>query len=77
MFSWVTARRAVPVGGSIDIEIVLLCGAPNRAADSHPVAHSCFNQLELPAFSSVDALRQKLIEALVNDDKTGGRFDIK
>ena len=75
-FSWCTARRAVPVGGSIDLEIILLCNVKD-GEDSNIKAHACFNQLELPPFSSATKLREKLVEALLNDTATDGRFDDK
>ena len=38
---------------------------PVNVTDEHlPVAHTCFNLLDLPVYSSKDQLRSKLIQAI-------------
>jgi E3 ubiquitin-protein ligase HUWE1 len=47
----------------------------HRAANSSalPTAHTCFNQLDLPEYSSVDTLKQRLLLAL-REGSTGFGF---
>jgi len=66
---FVTGSNKVPLGG-----FALLQGTSegvqqfsiHRAYDTNqlPTAHTCFNQLDLPPYESIDILKQKLLFAV-------------
>lgn len=50
-----------------------------RAADSLPISHTCFFRIDLPAYSSEEILKQRLLYAINfcgDIDADRGRFDI-
>jgi hypothetical protein len=59
---WVTGRCAIPMGG-LDTKIELRC--EDESDDTRlPRVQTCFNALYLPAYQTVEVLRQRLLLAL-------------
>jgi len=61
---FVTGSSSLPVGGiknlspQLNVELVL------NDDDQLPSAHTCFNTLDLPLYSSADVLKEKLLLAI-------------
>ena len=65
-FRWVTGRCAVPLGG-LDMKIELRLEAGGLGDETRlPRVQTCSHALFLPAYTSVGALRQRLLLALVH-----------
>lgn len=61
---FLTGSDRIPILGMSEIKVVL---QPMKVDDSHlPVAHTCFNLLDLPMYSSEAAMREKLRLAIQN-----------
>jgi len=66
---WITGGSQVPLGGFANLypsrmRITRMIGA----SDLHlPRAHTCFNQIELPPYSTRDILRRKVMDAVDAD----------
>lgn len=61
---FLTGSDRIPILGMSEIKVVL---QPMKVDDSHlPVAHTCFNLLDLPMYSSEAAMREKLRVAIQN-----------
>eukprot|EP00931_Biecheleriopsis_adriatica_P027376 TRINITY_DN16480_c0_g1_i1.p1 TRINITY_DN16480_c0_g1~~TRINITY_DN16480_c0_g1_i1.p1 ORF type:complete len:2502 (+),score=638.39 TRINITY_DN16480_c0_g1_i1:480-7508(+) len=58
---FVTACPRLPHGGLASAEIVVV---PAQPKGSLPRAHTCTNELQLPAFATVEELSEKLAEAI-------------
>jgi E3 ubiquitin-protein ligase HUWE1 len=70
LVQFVTGTAQVPLGGFKNLTGSSGHGGKIEIQKTHvrenhlPVAHTCFNQLELPAYSSYNLLRQKLHQAI-------------
>lgn len=61
---FLTGSDRIPILGMSEIKVVL---QPMKVDDSHlPVAHTCFNLLDLPMYSSEVVMREKLRLAIQN-----------
>ncbi|XP_065295505.1 probable E3 ubiquitin-protein ligase HERC4 isoform X2 [Dermacentor albipictus] len=61
---FLTGSDRIPILGMSEIKVVL---QPMKVDDSHlPVAHTCFNLLDLPMYSSEAVMREKLRLAIQN-----------
>ena len=49
----------LPAGGFKDFRVKLL--KSNAEIDSFPIAHTCFNQIDLPEYSSEKIMKEKII----------------
>jgi E3 ubiquitin-protein ligase HERC4 len=59
---FLTGSDRIPILG---MEAVKLCIQPVSASDDYlPVAHTCFNLLDLPVYSNREILRRKLLQAV-------------
>ena len=74
LLQFVTGSSRVPMTGFKDLigannSVQPFCIERARTPDALPVAHSCFNRLDLPPYRSYDELLQKLTLAV---DETSG-----
>ncbi|KAI5123932.1 hypothetical protein M0805_006347 [Coniferiporia weirii] len=78
VLSFATGTSRVPLGGFVDLQgvqgvqrfsIHRAYGSPDRL----PQAHTCFNQIDLPQYSSYEKLRQQLLLA-INEGGEGFGF---
>ncbi|KAI0983462.1 hypothetical protein GJ496_002586 [Pomphorhynchus laevis] len=72
---FVTGTSRVPLGGFANLEGMngqqkFQIHKDERSTDRLPCAHTCFNQLDLPAYESYDKLRSSLLTA-INECTTG------
>eukprot|EP00892_Ulva_mutabilis_P004770 jgi/Ulvmu1/2665/UM014_0121.1 len=67
--SFVTGCNRAPMGGLGKLRMVIQ--RSGRDTDSLPTAHTCFNVLLLPEYTSEEKLRQKLILAIGNAEGFG------
>ncbi|KAJ7770214.1 hypothetical protein DFH07DRAFT_269298 [Mycena maculata] len=70
VLSFATGTSKVPLGGFTDLQGVqgVQRFSIHRAygdSDRLPQAHTCFNQIDLPQYSSYDMLRQQLLLAII------------
>ncbi|KAL1441409.1 hypothetical protein MTO96_001049 [Rhipicephalus appendiculatus] len=66
---FLTGSDRIPILGMSEIKVVL---QPMKVDDSHlPVAHTCFNLLDLPMYSSEAVMREKLRLAIQNTQGFG------
>lgn len=62
---FVTAQESLPVATAPKpIKVVMVAGDDNRL----PASHACFLTLDLPDYSSTEALRRRLMEAIGQPD---------
>ncbi|KIY50356.1 hypothetical protein FISHEDRAFT_64973 [Fistulina hepatica ATCC 64428] len=78
VLSFATGTSRVPLGGFVDLQGVQGTQrfSIHRAygeSDRLPQAHTCFNQIDLPQYSSYEMLRQQLLLA-INEGGTGFAF---
>lgn len=59
-----TGCDRAPVGGLSDLVMVIQRGGPDT--DRLPTAHTCFNIMLLPEYSSRAKLKEKLLQAIEN-----------
>ena len=67
LLAFITGTDRVPLDG-YDPPFNVTFGA-DMVKDSLPKAHTCFNQIVLPAYSSYEKMKEKLLFAVEN---TGG-----
>lgn len=66
---FLTGSDRIPILGMSEIKIIL---QPMKVEDDHlPVAHTCFNLLDLPMYSTEDVMREKLRLAIQNTQGFG------
>ncbi|KAG0414101.1 hypothetical protein HPB47_008741, partial [Ixodes persulcatus] len=66
---FLTGSDRIPILGMSEIKIIL---QPMKVDDDHlPVAHTCFNLLDLPMYSTEDVMREKLRLAIQNTQGFG------
>ena len=65
---WATALRALPPGGLQDDDYRISLRHVNYDESYLPVAHTCTRVLDMPDYSSCEALKEKLEVALQNAD---------
>ncbi len=63
---FITGSGSQPAGGFQKMQRPIAIVASMQGPDSLPVTHTCFNTLELPAYSSREAMREKLLYAIRN-----------
>ena len=72
LLRWTTGRVSIPCDGlKPKISLLLLFAASDGAC---PVAHTCSNQLELPAYTSAEVLDERLAYALA---ESSDRFQVE
>ena len=62
LLQFITGSSSVPPGGFRELPIQI--ESCRRYRDRLPTAHTCFNKLDLPSYSSRDMLRQQLTTAI-------------
>ena len=71
LLRFATARRRLPLGGFANLSPSFsIVRATRENADddqAKPTAHTCFNQLVLPAYSTKELLREQLVSVLEID----------
>ena len=67
MLSGVACRA--PVGGLQELSLLIQKGGPD--SDRLPTAHTCFNALLLPEYSSAAKLEHMLVHAIENSQGFG------
>ncbi|KAG1656516.1 putative E3 ubiquitin-protein ligase HERC4 [Nymphon striatum] len=66
---FLTGSDRIPISGMRDVQI---CIQPIKVSNEYlPVAHTCFNLLDLPEYSSEENLRKKLLHAIENPEGFG------
>jgi len=66
---FVTGSDRAPIKGLSDLHFVIRQGRESQAA--LPTAHTCFNTLVLPMYTTVEVLRSKLMLAIANAEGFG------
>ncbi|XP_050546216.1 probable E3 ubiquitin-protein ligase HECTD2 isoform X2 [Daktulosphaira vitifoliae] len=66
---FVTGSDRIPVGGMGDMNFKISKG-PNKP-DYLPEAHTCFNQLVLPQYTTSEKIKDKLLTAILNTEGFG------
>lgn len=61
---FLTGSDRIPIYGMASLQIVIQSTASGE--DYLPVAHTCYNLLDLPKYSSKEVLRARLTQALDN-----------
>jgi len=69
LLAFTTGSDRVPITGLEDVEFIL--GIEGEEEEKLPVAHTCFNQLLLPAYKSKEKMSQKLKQAVENCEGFG------
>ena len=62
LLEFTTGSDRVPVGGLSKLKLIIARNGPDT--DRLPTAHTCFNVLLLPDYSSRDKLRDMLLKAI-------------
>lgn len=62
LLQFTTGSDRIPVGGLRKLKLVIAKNGPD--SDRLPTAHTCFNVLLLPEYSSVEKLKDRLIKAI-------------
>ncbi|XP_065669331.1 ubiquitin-protein ligase E3A isoform X3 [Hydra vulgaris] len=62
--NFTTGSDRVPVGGLSKLKLIIAKNGED--SDRLPTAHTCFNVLLLPKYSSIDKLRERLLKAISN-----------
>ena len=62
LLQFITGSSKVPMGGFVSMPIKI---TRDRRTSSLPVSHTCFNQLDLPAYDSFEELKRKLTTAVM------------
>ena len=80
LLRWCTSRSTLPIDGLKDkVEIQLLrppvLGGGAAGDQWHPLAHTCYPSIELPAYSCKARLHEQLRRAITN--MTQGGFDLQ
>ena len=65
--SFITASTALPSGDGAKITITHVSWPPERL----PLAHTCFDRLDLPEYGSKEVLREKIMWCLDNLEMAG------
>lgn len=59
---FLTGSDRIPILGMKSLKLVI---QPTGGGEHYlPVAHTCFNLLDLPKYTTIDALREKLLQAI-------------
>jgi len=66
-----TGSDRVPIGGLGKLQLVISKNGTD--SDKLPTAHTCFNHLLLPEYSSKQKLKEKLLTAIQNSEGFGLR----
>lgn len=62
LLQFATGSDRVPVGGLSRLKLVIARSGPD--SDRLPTAHTCFNALLLPEYSSKEKLKDRLVKAI-------------
>lgn len=62
LLQFTTGSDRVPLGGLSKLKLVIARNGPD--SDRLPTAHTCFNVLLLPEYSSKEKLKDRLIKAI-------------
>ena len=57
--AFVTGTPNIPLQGTIRIEFKY-----NLSVESLPLSHTCFNSMEMPRYSSLEVMREKVLSAI-------------
>jgi len=69
LLRWCTGLAALPAQGMIDDKICLEWdGIESGVASRYPVAHTCTRQIDLPNYASLDVLRARMQQALLEEN---------
>ncbi|PAA52986.1 hypothetical protein BOX15_Mlig009753g1 [Macrostomum lignano] len=69
LLEFVTGSDRVPLGGMKKMKFIIARQGPDT--DRLPTAHTCFNVLLLPEYSSYDKLQDRLLKAIANSKGFG------
>jgi len=69
LLAFTTGSDRVPITGLEEIEFII--GLEGEDEDKLPVAHTCFNQLLLPAYKTKEKMEAKLTQAIENCEGFG------
>lgn len=59
---FLTGSDRIPILGMKSLKLVI---QPTSGGEHYlPVAHTCFNLLDLPKYTSIETLREKLLQAI-------------
>ncbi len=67
--AFTTGSDRIPITGLEDVEFVV--GVEGNDDEKLPIAHTCFNQIILPLYTTKDKLREKLTLAVENSEGFG------
>ena len=70
LLQFVTGSSHVPLGGFKDFQPKIKCRKLEGQRDRLPHAHTCFNQLDLPAYSSLEDMR-RLVRIAITEGNEG------
>uniref|UniRef100_A0A6U1XBC0 HECT-type E3 ubiquitin transferase n=1 Tax=Vannella robusta TaxID=1487602 RepID=A0A6U1XBC0_9EUKA len=70
LLQFITGSSSVPPDGFQAMKPKLCIVKSNSTKDSLPTSHTCFNRIDLPAYSSYAVLQEKLLVA-VNEGYKG------
>lgn len=64
LLMFATGSDRIPVGGFSKLKLVIAKNGPD--SDRLPTAHTCFNVLLLPEYSSKEKLKERLLKAITH-----------